>query len=195
MFSLTNVSFRAGVDVPFGGDPVVVSVAFASRANPFNLSIDGLGGGGYIDIRIEKDGPRIEASMEFGAVVAIDFLVATGEVHVLAGIRYLQDGDRVTLTGYVRLGGTVEVLGLISVAVELVVQLAYEFASNLLRGRATLVIEIDLTLWSDSVEIDSGDWTFRGGLDVGSPLFDSPDPEEGLDTWRRYRAAFLGAAS
>jgi hypothetical protein len=195
VFNLSNITFRADLDVPFGGDPVVVSVGFASRTSPFNLSVSGLGGGGYIEIRIEKDTPRIEASLEFGASLAVDFLVAAGEVHALGSVRYLQDGSEITLTGYVRLGGSVEVLGLISVSIELVVQLGYDFGTNVLSGRATLVLELDLTLWSDSVEIDSGEWTFQGGLHHDAQVLQALPADDGLAGWRRYRSAFTGAAA
>ena len=193
VFNLSNVTFRSGVEVPFGGDPVVVSIAFASRLSPFNLSVNGLGGGGYVEIRIEEKGSRIEASLEFGALVAIDFIVASGEVHVFGGVRYLQDGDQITLTGYIRIGGTVNVLGLISASIELVVQLGYDLTTNVLSGRATLVLELDLTLWSDSVEIDSGEWTFKGGLD--DIAFEALPASDGLAAWRRYRSAFTGVTA
>ncbi len=170
-FSLSNVVFRSAVEVPFGGDPVAVTIGFASRANPFALSVLVFGGGGYVDIRIDANGPRIEASLEFGAMMSVDFVVASGEVHALGGVRYLQQGSSVELTGFVRIGGSVDVLGLVSVSIELVVQLAYDFDGKRLVGRATLVLEIDLTFWSDSFEIDSGEWVLQGG---DEPVRDMP---------------------
>jgi hypothetical protein len=192
VFNLSNVTFRAAIIVPFGGDPVVVSIAFASRSNPFNLSVLALGGGGYLVISIQDGGPSIEASLEFGAMMAVDFVIASAEVHVLGGIRYVQQDSQVSLTGYVRIGGSVDILGLVSLSVELVVQLSYDSAANELYGSATLVIEIDLTLWSDKVELDSGTWTFLGG---GHALARSGGQAAdfdagGYDAWRQYRSAF-----
>jgi hypothetical protein len=55
------------------------------------------------------------------------------------------------------------------------------------------VIEIDLTLWSDSVELDSGEWVLAGGSQhqVAHQL---AHPQvlafDGLSQWQAYRAAF-----
>ena len=162
-FNLSNMTFRSTVDVPFDGAPVSVTIAFASRESPFAVTVLAFGGGGYIEIYIDANGPRIEASIEFGAQLAVDFIVAAGEVHAFGGLRYLQSGNDVELSGYLRIGGSVEILKLVSVSIEIVISLSYASASNELWGRATLVLEIDLTLWSDSVEIDSGVWRLPGG--------------------------------
>lgn len=162
-FSLTNIVFRTVIDVPFQGDPVSVRIAFASRERPFGVSVLTFGGTGYVDIRIDADGPAIDASMDFGARMAVNFLVARGEVHALGGLRYVQHGPTVKLTGFIRIGGSVSVLELVSASIELVIELGYDTDSKTLAGRATLVLEIDLTLWSASVEIDSGLWVIAGG--------------------------------
>jgi hypothetical protein len=158
---------------------VAVSVGFASRAKPFALSVYAFGGGGYVEVRIDSTGPTIEAALEFGALVSVNFLVATGEVHALGGARYVQRASSVQLTAYLRIGGSVEVLGLVSVSIELVIQLSFDSARNRLVGRATLVIEIDLTLWSDSLEIDSGEWELVGG---SAPVASGAMPESVDDT-------------
>ena len=205
-FVMRNLAFRAAVDVPFDGRPVSVSVGFASRADPFNLSVLALGGGGYIDIELDRDGlRRMEVCLEFGASVAVDFVVASGEAHVLGGIRFeLLPDKSVQLTGYLRIGGSLEVLGLVSVSVELVLSLGYQSNGNRLVGRATLVLEIDLTLFSDSVELDSGEWTIAGGesaspgpggspgpLPVAGPVA-PPDADQDpfLAAWQAHRRAF-----
>jgi hypothetical protein len=194
-FVMSNVAFAAGIDVPFDGKPVSVVLGFASRANPFQLSVMMFGGGGYLELALDRDGlRRFEASLEFGAFVAVDFVVASGEVHALSGVRFvLERGSEVTVAGYLRIGGCVEVLGLIVVSIELCLALIYTSQRNALVGRATLVIEIDLTLWSDSVEIDSGEWVLAGGSDrhraLGAANAASPE-SDGLSLWRIYRAAF-----
>lgn len=206
-FVMRNIVFHAGVDVPFKGDPVTVSLAFASRERPFNLTVLGLGGGGYVDLQIDHRGlRRLEASLEFGAVVAINFLVASAEVHAVGGIRYAMDsGGAISLTGFIRIGGSVDVLGLVSVSVELAVGLSYESEGNRLYGRATLVVEIDLTLYSDSVELDSGEWVISGDerlITRGEPRLGEPaaflpgsarPPAEDVSpaSWQAYRKAFV----
>ncbi len=68
-----------------------------------------------------------------------------------------------------------------SVSVELCIALAYQPATNALVGRATLVLEIDLTLWSDSVELDSGAWVLAGGGSGDSRNRQRGDTDEGLN--------------
>jgi hypothetical protein len=198
-FVLRGIVFRAGVTVPFDGRPVSVSLGFASREAPFTLTVLMFGGGGYIDVELDHTGlRRLEAALEFGALVAVDFVVARAEVHALGGARYVLAADgSVSLGGYLRIGGCVDILGLVSVSLELCVSLSYQSDTKALVGRATLVIEIDLTLWSQSVELDTGEWVLAGGgaptrmryAAAGAP----PALDDGLPRWRAYRAAFAGS--
>lgn len=212
-FVMRDIAVSTAVDVPFDGRPVSVSLGFARRDKPFALAVLMFGGGGYIDLMLDRDGlRRLEISLEFGAMVAVDFVVARGEVHALGGIRFALEADgSVSLTGYLRIGGSVEVLGLISVSVELRLELTYQSARKAMVGRASVVVEIDLTLWSDRVEIDSGEWVLAGGgtgagaagpphlafaglfaLGPGAQAAGGPG-DEGLARWRDYRAAFAPA--
>jgi hypothetical protein len=201
-FVMRNLVFSASVTVPFQGDPVVVGVAFASRAKPFNLSVMMFGGGGYADIELAHDGlRRMDIALEFGASIAVDFVIAQGEAHVLGGIRFeLLADDSVQLVGYLRIGGSLEVLGLVTVTVELVLSLGYQSNGNRLVGRATLVIELDLTLYSDSVELDSGEWEIAGGDPTRRVLAEPPGPDVLADRdpyltlLREHRAAFRPAS-
>ncbi len=125
---MQNLAFSAAVTVPFRGEPVSVALGFATRAKPFNLSVLMFGGGGYVDLEFDHTGlSRMEISLQFGASVAVKFLVASGEAHVLGGIRYElvppkapETESSVVLTGFIRIGGSLDVLGLVSVSVELV---------------------------------------------------------------------------
>ncbi|GAA2104102.1 hypothetical protein GCM10009841_21720 [Microlunatus panaciterrae] len=197
-FVLRNIVFRAAITVPFNGDPVTLELAFASRREPFVLTVLAFGGGGYVELAMDHTGlTRLEAALEFGAVIALDFVVASAEVHALGGIRFaIQPGGSVSLTGYLRIGGSVDILGLVSVSVELRIELSYQAESKALVGRATLVVEIDLTLWSDSVELDSGEWVLAGGaspLEEAIPfaaLGGATEHDRDLQRWKDYRAAF-----
>ncbi|MFD9733284.1 hypothetical protein [Umezawaea sp. NPDC059074] len=194
VFVLRDIVLRIAIEVPFDGKPVWVSLSFAERQNPFALSVLMFGGGGYVEVAFDRDGlKRLEAALEFGAIVSVDFLVASGEVHALGGVRFaLEAGGSVTLTGYLRVGGCVEVLGIVSVSIEMRIELTYQSARNALVGRASIVVEIDLTLWSDSVEIDSGEWVLAGGSapQRTRSLLAGLEADTGLDRWRSYRAAF-----
>ncbi|MEV5017692.1 hypothetical protein ACIGW1_31895 [Streptomyces sp. NPDC053780] len=191
-FVMRDVAVNTRIEVPFDGRPVSLSLGFASQQNPFRLAVLMFGGGGYLELEVNHKGlQRLEAALEFGATMAVDFVVARGEVHAFGGVRFELTDNKATITGYLRIGGCVEILGLVSVSIELCISLAYQTDTKALVGRATLVIEIDLTLWSDSIELDSGTWVLAGGgrqRDRRMLVFRAPD--EGLERWRAYQAAF-----
>ncbi|MBT2393559.1 hypothetical protein J7E87_30140 [Streptomyces sp. ISL-1] len=192
-FVMSDLAVNTEIAIPFDGRPVSVTLGFASRENPFRLAVMMFGGGGYLELEIDHTGlRRLEAALEFGAMLAVDFIVARGEVHAFGGVRFELAGSAVTLTGYLRIGGCVEILGLVSVSIELCITLAYQSTTKALVGRATLVLEIDLTLWSDSIELDSGTWVLAGGGgQEDRAVLDARDTEDGLERWRAYQAAFV----
>jgi hypothetical protein len=210
-FVLRDAVFSARLDVPFGGGPLELTLAFSSMANPFELTVMMFGGGGYVEMAITHEGLKhFEIALQFGALIAIDFGIASAEVHAFGGVMFtLADDGSVGLTGYIRIGGSVNILGLVSVSVEMCIQLSYQSRTNALVGRATMVIDIDLTLWSDSVELDTGEWVLAGHA---PPPGAAPGPQlaagfiashaaasrpltadEGLAHWRDYRRKFASA--
>jgi hypothetical protein len=155
-FTLRNLLLKAAITLSFVNEPVLVEFAWASQDQPFQVAVAGFGGGGYLELAIRAGGDdggltRFVGALEFGACAAMDFGVAAGEVHVFGGVVFKKVGSSVEITGYLRIGGMVRVLGLISVSVELTVAMTY--VPNRLTGSAKLVITVDLTFWSTSVEI------------------------------------------
>jgi hypothetical protein len=195
MFVMRNIAASVGVDVPFDGKPIVSTLAFASRESPFGLSVSVFGGTGYLVFEIEGDRIRkLEASLDFGASVAISVGVAKAEVHALGGVRFVVSDGMVKATGFLRIGGSVDVLGLVSVSVELRVELAYD--GQVLSGRATAVIEIDVTFWSGSIHLDSGEYVFAGAAAVGPPPAAAIETHKpSLDDWKKYRSKFQHAGA
>ena len=125
-----------------------------------------IGGGGFFAVTLDPDGVQmLEASFECGANLAINLGVASGSVHIMLGIYYKMQGDKATLEGYFRIGGEMDVLGLISASIELYLSLTYEFSSGKCVGRATLTVEIDILFfpprWRSAANGDSRD---RAGI-------------------------------
>lgn len=203
MFSLTNLSLGAGFTVPFIGQPLSVRFNFCTREQPFNLTVTLFGGGGFFGITIDPHGVQIlEASLEFGASISVDFGVASGGVHVMAGIYFRMEQDAASLTGYFRLGGHVEVLCIVSASLELYLELRYEFETGKCVGKAQLTIEISVFIFSGSVTItcerkfsgSNGDPSFRQimGLQPALALADELNligTQTGY-AWRDYVEAF-----
>jgi hypothetical protein len=203
VFNLSNLSLGAGFTVPFIGQPLSVRFNFCTREQPFNLSVCLFGGGGFFGVTLDPKGVQImEAAFEFGASVSVNLGVASGGVHVMAGIYFRMEKNACSLAGYFRMGGYVSVLGLVSVSIELYLELRYEFESGKCAGRATLTIEIEIFMFSKSVQI-SCERKFAGANgDPGFRDLMGTNPELPLDeelaliaptsryAWREYAEAF-----
>ncbi|MFI0898487.1 hypothetical protein [Streptomyces sp. NPDC020983] len=189
VFSLQDIAVRVGVAIPFRGGSPAVDISFSTREDPFQLTVLSFGGGGYLQLTVDGSGlKRLEASLDFGASIGVDFGIVKAEVHALGGIRYVMQGNDVQLTGFIRLGGSVDILGLASVSIDLLVELTYDSAGNRLIGHASLVVEIDLTLYSDSVQLDSGEWVLAG--DGGNAPAVAPGGDAGQSDWKQYQEAY-----
>ena len=203
MFSLSNLSLGAGFTVPFIGQPMSVRFNFCTREQPFNLTVTLFGGGGFFGITLDPHGVQIlEAAFEFGANIEIDFGVASGGVHVMAGIYFRMEKTAASLTGYFRLGGHVSVLCIITASLELYLELRYEFDTGKCAGKAELTIEVSVFLFSASVTItcerkfagSNGDPSFRQIMGH-MPELTLADELNRIDlntdyAWREYCDAF-----
>lgn len=193
LFSLCNISLGAQARVPFIDDSLDFSFNFCTRENPFRMTVWLFAGGGFFGITITPEKCRVlEAAFEFGAAVALDFGVASGSIEVMAGIYFrLEDGNS-QLTGYFRLRGEVDVLGLISASIELYLELTYEFPSGKAVGRASLTIEVEVLFLSFSVSI-SVEKKFKGSNQDPTFAQIMGPPVAGVRPWDAYCEAFIPA--
>lgn len=173
VFALSNIALGANLRVPFVDESIETSFNFCTRENPFRLQVSLFAGGGFFGITITPAGVRVlEASFEFGAAISISFGVASGGVSVMAGVYFRLETEagqtKAQLTGYFRVRGEVDVLGLISASIELYLELTYETSTGKAVGRATLTIEIEIFFLSFSVQI-SCEKKFAGSN--GDPTF------------------------
>ncbi|HEX9645492.1 MAG TPA: hypothetical protein VGC11_15980 [Acidimicrobiia bacterium] len=194
VFNLSNISLGADVQVPFLGKAVTVGFNFCTRERPFTLAVLFIGGGGWFLIRLSPDGLEVlELGLEAGATLAVDFGVASGSISAMIGIYMRLEGDEGSLSGYFRLRGEVDVLGLISASIELYLELTYEFATGKMVGRASLTIKVEVLFFSASVTI-SAERRFAGSngdpnfVDVMGLEADGTSP-----AWSQYCLAFGGA--
>ncbi len=207
VFSLENLAFSAGINIPFSGAPVRVRFAFSERADPFHLTISMFSGGGFFGLALGADGIElVEASLEFGASISLSIGVASGGVHVYAGIYFSYGADpdnggveTCILTGYVRLGGELEVLAIISMSLEFYMAITYEAIGDKSKvlGQATLTVEVEVFVFSASVSMTAekhfgnapGDPTF---MDLMPPSNDDPNDspfwDEYCDAYDAYGA-------
>ncbi|WP_217189793.1 hypothetical protein [Streptomyces buecherae] len=163
VFSLENLRLGAYLDLPFVGKSLEVGFSFCTRQAPFRLTVSMLGGGGFFGIVLTpKRVAVLEAALEFGAAVSMNFGVASGSLSVMAGIyfRLELDTGEARLSGYFRARGEVDVLGIVSASIELYLELTWQ--PGRVSGRARISISIHIGFWSQSVTIEC-EKTFVGG--------------------------------
>lgn len=170
VFSLSNISLGADVRVPFLGEIVTVGFSFCTREKPFVLTICFLGGGGFFALRLSPERVEIlELSLEAGAYLSVDFGVASGSISAAIGVYMKMEGDDALIRGFFRLRGEVDVLGLISAAIELAMSLDYYPRTGKVIGRASITVEVEVLVFSGRVVIEAerqfagtnGDPSFR----------------------------------
>lgn len=191
VFSLENISLGADARVPFLGEAVTVGFYFCTREKPFRLTVMCIGGGGFVGIRLSPKGlVLLEMSLEAGACLSINLGVASGSVSIMVGVYLRLEAEAGSLTGYFRIRGEVDVLGLISASITLELSLTYQFATGKMVGRASITIEVEVFFFSFSVSVScerrlagsNGDPTFAEILDV--------QPDGTSAAWDAYCAAF-----
>lgn len=193
VFALKDVSLGAALTLPFLDGKPVFDFNVSERAKPFLLSVSIFGGGGFFRLQLDTAGMKmLEASFEFGVTCALDLGVASGEVHVMAGIYFsLQRKEEnstelsAVLSGYLRMGGSLSVLGLIKVSVEFNLSFTYDSGTEKAYGRATLTVHVEVLFFSTSVEL-TVERAFGG--QGGDPKFGEMYDTAGL--WSQYALAF-----
>ena len=185
VFAIANLAISTELVVPFTGDPVRFSFGLAERFKPFTLSYSAFTGGGFFVLQLDSGGiRRVEAALEFGGSLSLDLVVATGGVYVMAGIYFTYLDHHVTISGYLRAGGHLSVLGIITVSVDFYMQLSYDKDTKRVSGRASLTVGIKVLFISKSVTL-SVERSF-----VGSAVDPSFTDCYELGDWREYCRAF-----
>jgi hypothetical protein len=184
IFSLQNVKLGASFLLPFDSSPAVVRFNFAERHDTFVLTVSAFGGGGFFAIAVNSDGVQeLEAALEFTGSLALNVGVASGGVYVKAGIYYHWQADNAELTGYVEVGGSLSVIGLITVSLVFNMSLTYTTAGKVW-GQATLIVEVEVLCFSTDVSV-TVERQFKGS--AGDPSFgELYAPQQ----WASYCAAF-----
>jgi hypothetical protein len=191
VFALKDVNLGSALTLPFTDGKPVFDFNVSERQHPFLLTVALFGGGGFFHLQLDTAGmKKLEAALEFGAAAAIDIGVASGEVHIMAGI-YIslqrKEGGTdliATLGGYLRMGGSLCVLGLIKVSVEFNLTFAYDSGRDKAYGRATLTVSVEVAFFSKSVDL-TVERAFGGH---GDPKFG--DLVTTPTMWNAYALAF-----
>jgi hypothetical protein len=157
IFSVRDIAFSASLFMPLlQGNALRLRFALSERNDPFSVSVGIFGGGGFFALEVATDGSfLVELSVEFGGTFSISVLVAEGTVWAMAGI-YIKVGSpagpgRNALTGYLRAGGAVQVLGLVGVSIEFYMGLNYDPAAETVSGMASVTACVEALFLSKCV--------------------------------------------
>jgi hypothetical protein len=174
VLTIQNISLGAKLVIPFTGNPARLRFNFCEREQPFLLTVYAFGGGGFFAIEVGLDGvERLEAALEFGASAALNIGVASGEDHVMGGIYYQmekggQPDESASLTSYIRMGGSLEVLGIITLSIEFYLGMEFQITENELWGQAKLTVKVEVLFFSASVELSVERRLAGGGNNTSS---------------------------
>ncbi|MDR3661097.1 MAG: hypothetical protein P4L86_12025, partial [Mycobacterium sp.] len=125
-FLMQNLAVSSSVTLPLDGRPVQASFGFASRDHPFMLTVSLLGGGGFLALTVVGDTlQELEAQLDFGAAASLDLIVASASVTVTAGIHLTVTNGNPDIDAFFRATGQVDLLGIISVSLEIYLALEY----------------------------------------------------------------------
>jgi len=211
--SVRDAVFHASVELPFDGE-VGVDLGFGSRKHPFLVGVWILGGGGYLELKVRHGTvTELVAAVEIGGLWSVDWVVVAGELHALAGIEIRLASGRAVLSGYLRVGGSVELLGLVSVSIEVSAAITATLDPLRVEASARIVVEVDLFLLSTGVDLektivlydaaepttleepppaeDSGRFADeRATRTPGRRARERVHAEDARDAWAEHRAAF-----
>lgn len=188
IFSIQNIALSAGLSLPFVDKPAGVRFGISERHHPFLVTVAIFGGGGFFALAANAKGiEQIEASIEFGGNVSLNLGIASGGVYVMAGIYFGMTGNDVKLSGFLRCGGFLEVLGIVSISIEFYMGLTYRSKGGgrgEVWGQASLTVCVKVAFFSKSVTL-SVERKFGGA--AGDPAFDElVEPGD----WEEYCEAF-----
>lgn len=196
--NLENIAVSTSLSLPFfGGRPVAVRFALSERHRPFLVSASIFGGTGFLAIEVRTDGSMlIEGGIEFGGVVSINLLgIVRGGVYAFVGFYVAYDtAGGFTASGHIRFGGYVEVLAIISVAIEVYIALSYIDGVLLGEGRLTISVKVLFFSLSQSFVVRRRIAGFGESPDEARVL-DAPPaaerpPAMTRQHWARYCDAF-----
>ena len=225
MFSIQNINIGASLTIPWLSTNVHNGITFhfdfCTIDNPFVVTVMMLGGGGFFGMTLDMSGlQRLQFGISVGAQLALDFVIASGSVSIEAGIFlvYTEPGaaggkDPVTgqdmvdgwvIGGYLRLRGELDILGIITIAVELYIQIIYEATSGKCIASGFVKVDISLFFFSIHVKVSftrkfagsNGDPTFAdmmaaGGVDpMVDPALLNSAPSAMWDPFAEYCMAY-----
>lgn len=155
VLGITGLEVGTGLVIDLTGGPLRSAFNLGTRSDPFTLSVMGFGGSGSVELEASPHPVgivRLELSLAFVIELSVDVVVAKGSLRASFGasleLTAIEvDGDvsaDVTLGAFLDILGEVQVLGLISIVVQVLLTLEYTASTGLLVGEATVTASVDV---------------------------------------------------
>jgi hypothetical protein len=157
VFSLRGIAIGSALRLPLTERALRYEFNFSTWEKPFELSIMGFSGRGFFSAALESSGVReLQGAFEFGGSLSFDVGVASGGLYVMAGAYFRMTQSTTELSGYLRAGGNLNVLGLIHANVEFLLMIRFRRVQqeNQLHGMCRITVSIDLFMFSLDVSIE-----------------------------------------
>jgi hypothetical protein len=193
ILSLEQVALSASVVLPLDSRPAAVRLAFSERTHPFLVSVSGIGGSGYFALEVDTERVRrLEGAVEVGANITVDLAIVSANVHVMGGFYFglsrVGDKDHIEFAAYLRIGGSVELLGIAGVSVDFVLSMSLELDDGRpvsVGGRASVVVAVHLLMFTKSVSLSTEK---HFAIAAHDPTFDDLVDEADWETYCRAYA-------
>ena len=211
VLGITGLEVGTGLVIDLTGGPLRAAFNLGTRSDPFTLSVMGFGGSGSVELEASPHPVGIvslELSLAFVIELSINVGVAKGSLRASFGASLeltaiVVEGEvsaDVTLGAFLDILGEVEVLGLISIVVQVLLTLEYTASTGILVGEATVEASVDVGFIEKAVSFTiSQEMALGDGAGARSALVRSAAAETagGFRTrfprqllWDTYCAAF-----
>lgn len=160
--TLSGLATRVAINLPFGREPVRFELGFSSPSDPFAVTVMGIGGGGWFGLDVGLDGVEyLNIGAMIKAALELDLGVAAGGVSCSFGLQYEISGvggdTEMSLTAFLCIKGRVEVLGIVTIGIELCIGFTFPIPDPgerfKLIGQATCTVKVKVCGIKKSVRI------------------------------------------
>ncbi|QJU59298.1 hypothetical protein HL653_17400 [Sphingomonas sp. AP4-R1] len=191
VLTLSNIAVSSSVKLYFAERPAEVTFGLSSQANPFLVAYTIFGGGGFFALTSTTSGDvTIAAGFQFGAMAELNLVVLKGAAQVMVGFSFANPNKVAVFTGFVRIFGSLEILGIVTISIDFTLTLT--LTDGVASGTARLTIMVRLLVFSKSVSFSvTRSFSSGGGLSrsIAGPQSRFVDMMTTAD-WQLYCDAF-----